>query len=1194
MVADCLIEVQFEPIQYQVLAQSEGQGELRPQSLSLHLGQRGQFEVEPADGHALQSIEGCAGELDGDDYLTGPVAGDCTVTARFVHQSQIAARHMATASSSPGGTVSPQSLTIDAGQTGTFDLAAAPGFRLASVSGCEGTLDNRSYTTGAMTADCLIDVQFAPTQYQALARSEGQGALSPQSLVLHSDQRGKFEVQAAEGHTLHAIEGCGGKLYGVAYITDPATEDCTVTARFISRAQNAINHQDHRLASEDELIDYARQVIAESERERKALVDRLFQGIDELTWNPKHDSIVFESYLPETAWTLLPSNVDGSGNPAARGLVMVAQQPQQRLAAMGANLFTVSRSSESEQLLRQLIDWLTQGADQRDGFSVVTAQVPSRADSWYFPHNEGIRSWLNSHYPDTHRINDANACDYDALSACIDIHQPDLIVLSDIDRQGRGHSAIKAALERARQEGIPLLLSNYKREASAMLKPLYQQAGLYSYGNYWKKLKVDALSVETIRAEDQRLATVDRLMLSLQQGDFSTASLDGCTGNFLNCGDARFVTDFKSGADWLRKGVVTLDSQALDGFSLPRGELLKASLLLADKYRSAIDYPIGWQAHQAWQQAMYADWVVNYARSTNPAQPDLGEYVIDRSQVLKGSVAHYAYPETTSVRQRVTVPYRGQWTTTGWYALPGQAITLQRHDNSSTLVKVKLNYHRPNTNRAYSEKVYRGPLELATQRLSLAPGGSLTFSSPYGGPIYLHLDGAEELETDITATGIAQHPAILDFSDADQIAAFNQRIENTELPHVDLRTPAAEQHLRRDRFLNGIRGAITDVTGLLGSVVNDHINPVYSLAGYKIPGQTLAESLPEEVRSACSALLGQDCLNDQLHVRTIIQHANYDQNAHCGGGCAGNPWDAAWDISPTGWGDNHELGHNLQTSRLNVHYAAADDVDHWPGYYNRAGENSNNLFPYYIKWRTHYLRDGNSSVIIDTHMNHKALFFGFMSDAAGTVDSEGNRVVLGNNCRVMDSGSNRYEAAWASNDYAIHNGYRMAFYIQMALRAHRMALADGTVLSNGFNLFTLLYQYNRVFGLYAGSASNWEANRARLGFDRFAYSGDPVYGGRTVKSIPGNDFMLVALSHLTGLDWRSHFDLLGLRYSSLASAQAQANALRGSLPMGMYVLETDLPPANLSEGLTFLPLSLSNGDTLWPRDGSSPVDCVLP
>ncbi|MCV5497522.1 hypothetical protein OFN10_28825, partial [Escherichia coli] len=74
--------------------------------------------------------------------------------------------------------------------------------------------------------------------------------------------------------------------------------------------------------------------------------------------------------------------------------------------------------------------------------------------------------------------------------------------------------------------------------------------------------------------------------------------------------------------------------------------LLPATLLLADKYRAAIDYPIAWDEHQSWQQAMFADWLVSYARTRTPAQPDLGEYVTDRNKVVKGQAAHYAYPAT--------------------------------------------------------------------------------------------------------------------------------------------------------------------------------------------------------------------------------------------------------------------------------------------------------------------------------------------------------------------------------------------------------------------------------------------------------------------------------------------------------------------------------------------------------------------
>lgn len=1028
-------------------------------------------------------------------------------------------------------------------------------------------------------------------QYTANSHTSAGGQISPTSLTVNAGQTGQFTVTANNGFVLNNISGCGGSLAGNLYTTGLLTANCTVTADFITNAENALRHRDHRLASASELISHAQTAINQSEVQRKALVDELFQGISSITWHPSHDSISFTSFLPERTTTLLPSNQNGNGDSEIRGLVMVSEQGSQRSAAMAANLFAVNTSADTDAVLKRLIAWLTKGADQTAGFSVVTAQMPSNADSWYFPHNEAIRSWLQTHYPNSHTINDANNCDDQQLSACIDARHPDLIILSDIDRHNLGYQGIAAAVAKAQAAGIPLLLSNYRREASPMLSPLYQQMGLVSYGNYWAKLNANALSVETIRADDANISAVQTLLSNLQSGHFSTALLDSCTGNFLSCNSSDFVSQYKAGADWLRNALVTLDSAGQDVLDLSEAETLKASILLADHYRGAIDYPIEWSESQAWQQALFADWVVNYARPDNLGQPDLGEYVIDRSKLSKNSNANYAKPATLSERKTLSVPFPKQWTTTGWYVLPGQTVTLTRHDSSTARISVKLNYHRPNTNRAYEQKVYRAPLELATQRLRLASGQSIQFSSPYGGPLYLYLDGADgALSTDITASGVAHHPTIMDFSDSAQIATFNQTLSQTELPHVDLRTDGAEQHLRRDRFTNAIDGSIPDVSALLTSIANDHINAVYTLAGLKIQGKTLAQSLPTEVSRACVNLFGDDCLNANLHTRNIIQHANYDQNAHCGAGCSGNPWDAAWNISPTGWGDNHELGHNLQTNKLNVQYASAADRDNWAGYSSRAGENSNNIFPYVVKWQAHYLRDGNSNTITDGHMNHKDLFYVFMSDAAAIKNASNERVVLGANCKVLDVGNDRYEAPWKSNNYAVHNGYRMAFYIQMALRAHGMTLSDGTKLSNGFNIFTLLYQQQRLFAAAAADASAWDNQKTQLGFGQFPYSGHSIYAGKTIAAIPGNDFMLVALSRLTARNWQNHFDLLGLRYSSLAAAQAQANTNQGNVAMGMYQLDTELPPATMSEGLTFLPLSLSDNSTQW-RDGSSPVNC---
>ncbi|SIR03887.1 Peptidase M60, enhancin and enhancin-like [Shewanella morhuae] len=1064
------------------------------------------------------------------------------------------------------------------------------------LSGCGGSEDAGSTQP---------PIQPPVTQYTASSVAATGGVLSPNSQKVASGTSAIFSVIANSGFTLDGVTGCGGNLNGLAYTTAAMVSDCTITPIFISNAEKAIKYQDYTLASATELIDFSIAKLANIDINRKAQIKQLYQGVgNSITWHPSHDSITFSSFMPENTFTVLPSNIDANGASAVRGLVMAGEQQGQRYAAMAENIFSVNTSAQTDALLKNLLGWLTKGADKTSGlstdvFSIVTAQMPSATDSWYFPHNEGIRTWLTKNYPDAHSINAANTCDYSQLSNCIETLKPDLIVISDIDRQSLGFAGIKAAIAKAKAAGIPLLLSNYWRDESPMLSPLYVDMGLSTAGNYWSKLNANNLRVTDILAEDTNLTKVNALLGKLRESRFDTSVLNDCGSNYLSCNAPAFVDSFKAGADWYRANAVTLDNHAIDVFTKAEFPLMKAGLLLADKYRSEIDYPIAYNEYAQWQQALFADWTISYARAHNLAQPDLGEYVTDSANLSKGNNAHYAYPATISEQKTISVPYADQWTTTGWYALPGQTIKLTRLDSSTANVEIKLNYHRRNTNRAYEQKIYRGPLELAQQRLRLVQGQSLEFSSPYGGPIYLYISGNASsgndgtLSVDVNAEHVAQHPTVMDFSNPTEIAAFNDRIQNTELPHVDLRTDGAEQHLRRDRFMNAIGGKIIDVNALLNSIVDDHINSVYTLAGLKIQGKSLSESLPSDVLSACKGLFGDDCIDNNLHTRTIIQHANYDQNAQCGAGCSGNPWDAAWNIDPTGWGDNHELGHNLQTNRLNVQYAAASDSDNWAGYGSRAGENSNNIFPYVVKWKTHYLRDGNTGTVTDGHMNHKDLFYVFMSDAAGTTDTSGKRVVFGANCKVLNSGEDRYTAPWASNAYAVHNGYRMAFYIQMALKAHGMTLNDGTTLENGFNLFTLLYQHSRIFSKYANNANDWEANRSKLGFSQFPFDGHGVYSGKAVRDIPGNDFMLVSLSQLTGKDWRSHFDLLGLRYSSLAAAQTIANATSGTMPMGMYELETDLPPANMSQGLTFIPLSLSEGTTQWKGAGS-PLQCVKP
>ena len=1036
-----------------------------------------------------------------------------------------------------------------------------------------------------------------PIQQVAIStRVSSGGQITPDFQQVPVGANTLFTVQADPGYQLLNVTGCNGQLSANQYLVR-AAQDCAIQAEFVGNAELALQRGDHRLANEAELLTFAQQQIRQLQQQQQARLADMYQAINSpLTWNPSHDSITFSVVDPSQSSVVLRANQNGAGAPSQAGLIVVGEQSEHRYSAMAANLFAVNTNTETDQLLQNLLAWLTKRDLTTGELKLVTSHVSSNADSWYFPHNEKIRSWLSTYFSDRHQINPANSCDYEALLDCITQQQPDLIILSDIDREGRGNGAIAPAIALAKASKIPLLVVNYRREASAMSADLYRYMALQTSGNYWSKHQVVNALPSELTSADTDLTSVSALLNNFAQGNVASDSVLACNTNYINCSDATFMAEFKAAADWFRAGAIAVDSWGIDVFATTAAQyrLLKTGLLVADKYRQQIDYPITLTEPQAFAKAMLADWAVSYARANNLAQPDLGQYVVDKSQVQKGSVSHYAYPATAEQTQWVEVPYQGQWTTTGWYALPGQTVSLTRLDSSATQVKIKLNYHRPNTNRVFSGANYYSPLELEQSRLSLAAGETTTFSSPYGGPIYLYIQGGEApYRVNVKAQGISFHPAVLDPSDDAQVARFTQLMLSTEVPHVDLRTEGAEQHLRRDKFLAGSAVDADAVTTLLKSVQEDHIGAVYTLAGFKVQGKTLAESLPADVLASCSGLFGRDlCIDAGLHTRQLIQHANYDQNAHCGSGCSGNPWDAAWNISPTGWGDNHELGHNLQTNKLNVQYVSAADRNNWAQYGSRAGENSNNIFPYFVKWRAHYQRDLQTSTITDGHMNHKDLFYVFMSDALALKNGQGDRVVLASNCSALDSGD-RFEGPWASNAYATHNGYRMAFYIQLALQNHKQAMRDGTQLDNGFHLFTLMYQYSRIFAEAARDQASWDAQKANLGFAQFAYSGDATYGGRNVSSIPGNDFMLVALSHLTAKNWQPYFDMLGLRYSDLAATQAVANATNGSVTPGMYVLETDLPPANMSEGLEFIALDLANPTARWPKDNSSPADCGL-
>ncbi len=70
-----------------------------------------------------------------------------------------------TATAGPGGGISPPWVNVLSGETAAFTLTPDPGYSIASVSGCSGSLVGDSYTTGAITAPCTVSATFSQNSY---------------------------------------------------------------------------------------------------------------------------------------------------------------------------------------------------------------------------------------------------------------------------------------------------------------------------------------------------------------------------------------------------------------------------------------------------------------------------------------------------------------------------------------------------------------------------------------------------------------------------------------------------------------------------------------------------------------------------------------------------------------------------------------------------------------------------------------------------------------------------------------------------------------------------------------------------------------------------------------------------------------------------------------------------------------------
>ncbi|QXP33416.1 ImpA family metalloprotease [Shewanella algae] len=426
--------------------------------------------------------------------------------------------------------------------------------------------------------------------------------------------------------------------------------------------------------------------------------------------------------------------------------------------------------------------------------------------------------------------------------------------------------------------------------------------------------------------------------------------------------------------------------------------------------------------------------------------------------------------------------YRGS----GFYLLPGQSVRLERKDTLPLTVKAFINTQRTGSTREFNNQGYQRPKFLRSVELTLKPGQPLTLSSPYGGTLMLQLPAGEGVVS-VEAQNVLAYPYLKDFN---QASGYLTALETSPLSWAGLRTDFVEINSRKHMMKQFIyaepyRG---DVEQALNDVWHYMIKGTYDLAGFSGEGLALAPSV-----AARCALLGWDCQNEQIHAKPKVQHINVDEAAHCGGGCSGNPYDQAWVLSPFGWGESHEIGHNLQRNRLKI-------------YGGRSGEVSNNIFPLYKGWQR--FKDSGERIASCDRQSPQTTFE-WLKQAQNSSDPV----------------TSIYDKLWSQTGTYDNAGPRLDFYLQLAALAEEHAGLD-----NGWQIFTLLYLHERLFSHAIADAARWGEMRDALGMSSYI----------DAPNLDGNDFMLLSLSKLLQLDMRPWFDLWGVRYQAQAANQVAA------------------------------------------------------
>ncbi len=210
--SDLSVRANFALSSYTVTSTAGAGGLILPESQTVDHAAAATFTLMWDTGYSVNEVKGCGGSLEGNTYTTGAITGACTVEASFLLNA-----YTVSATAGTGGDISPPSQMVDHGTTATFTIIPEDGSSIDSVSGCAGSLDGNTYTTGTITGACTVKASFALNSYIA-------GVITPDALNRVDSDTNDPETPAVRNNDLDQAQEVVAPAIIGGFVAAPGTE----------------------------------------------------------------------------------------------------------------------------------------------------------------------------------------------------------------------------------------------------------------------------------------------------------------------------------------------------------------------------------------------------------------------------------------------------------------------------------------------------------------------------------------------------------------------------------------------------------------------------------------------------------------------------------------------------------------------------------------------------------------------------------------------------------------------------------------------------------------------------------------------------------------------------------------------------------------------------------------------------------